>query len=96
MSWGVLGFPGVSSGIKTDRLVTSITQHNFNYTCIYTITCVVYMFSNNMEAIDGLSSKTVKYKTTDWAPQGGLGNEGEWLFIIRELESTDNYFRGAR
>ena len=27
---------------------------------------------------------------------GYLGIWGEWLFIFRELESTGNYFRGAR
>ena len=27
---------------------------------------------------------------------GALGIWGEWLFIFRELESTGNYFRGAR
>ena len=29
------------------------------------------------------------------APRG-FGDLGEWLFIFRELGSTDNYFRGAR
>ena len=29
-------------------------------------------------------------------PPGVLGIWGEWLFIFRELESTGNYFRGAR
>ena len=30
-----------------------------------------------------------------WGPQGVLGIWGEWLFIFRDLGSTDNYFRGA-
>ena len=43
---------------------------HFNYTCTYTIMCVVYNLVI-MEAIDGLSSKTIvrlfyKYKTTDF------------------------------
>ena len=29
-------------------------------------------------------------------PPGVLGIWGEWLFIFRELGSTDNYLRGAR
>ena len=29
-------------------------------------------------------------------PPGFLGIWGEWLFIIRELGSTGNYFRGSR
>ena len=30
-----------------------------------------------------------------WGPPAVLGISREWLFIFRELGSTENYFRGA-
>ena len=40
------GVRGVSAAEYSNfaRLLSSITQHSFNYTCTYTTTCVVYNF----------------------------------------------------
>ena len=40
--------------------------------------------------------RSLSGRTARGAPPGGFGELGEWLFIFRELESTGNYFRGAR
>ena len=40
------------------RILSSIIQHNFNYTCTYTTTCVVYILVI-IKAMKGLSIKTI-------------------------------------
>ena len=50
-----------------------------------------------MAVWDSIQPHLAKYfHETSQGPPGVLGILGEWLFIFRELGSTDNYFRGAR
>ena len=73
---------------------------NFNYTCTYTTTCVVYNLVIT-EAIDGLSIETImrlfyKHKTTDFygtKPRATqkTTNNGTWNNIRKSVELPDLY-----